>query len=87
MVPVPKGSAVKGFTRHAYPKRHNLNVEVCPMPITDDRETEQIGKLIDAGYPELAASTFRSRWRYRLLTRVAVILIPLGGAVALHMRL
>ncbi len=55
------------------------------MPITDDRETEQIGKLIDAGHPELAASTFRSRWRYRLLGRVLPALIPLTGAVVWHL--
>jgi len=40
------------------------------MPRNDDRETDQIGKLIDAGYPKLAASTFRSRWRYMALARV-----------------
>jgi|GEM_PF-4838849 len=34
----------------------------------DDRETEAISSLIPAGYPELAAKTFRSRFRYRLLT-------------------
>jgi hypothetical protein len=34
----------------------------------DDRETEAISRLIDAGEPELAAKTFRSRFRYRVLT-------------------
>jgi hypothetical protein len=46
------------------------DVEMCSMPRNDDRETDQIGKLIDAGYPKLAASTFRSRWRYMALARV-----------------
>jgi hypothetical protein len=53
------------------------------MHLRDDRETEQIGKLIDSGYPELAASTLRSRWRYRLAAR-AVALLPLLGAAAWH---
>lgn len=53
------------------------------MPIPDDRETEQIGKLIDAGHPELAASTMRSRWRYRLLGRV-LPLIPFAVAAGWH---
>lgn len=55
-----------------------------PIRYPDEGETEQIGKLIDAGHPELAASTFRSRWRYRLLTR-AVAMIPLLGAVVWHL--
>lgn len=53
------------------------------MPRSDDFETAQIGKLIDAGHPRLAASTFRSRWRFRLMGR-ALALIPLAGAVAWH---
>lgn len=47
----------------------------------DDVETEQIGKLIEAGYPELAARTFRARWRYRWLAQV-VAAISFAGAVA-----
>jgi hypothetical protein len=56
-----------------------------PIRHPGDTEAHVIGKLIDAGHPELAASTFRSRWRYRLLTRTVVALIPLAGAVAWHL--
>ena len=55
-----------------------------PMRYPGDREADVIGKLIDAGHAELAASTFRSRWRYRLLGRVLPALIPFVGAVVWH---
>jgi hypothetical protein len=51
------------------------------MNFRDDVETEQIGKLIEAGYPDLAASTLRARWRYRWLTQV-VGAISIAGVVA-----
>ena len=54
------------------------------MNLRDDRETEQIGKLIDSGYPELAASTLRTRWRYRLASQT-IALLSLMGAAACHL--
>lgn len=45
------------------------------MNLRDDKETEEIGKLTAAGYPELAAKTFRSRFRHRTLTYVALAII------------
>ena len=49
----------------------------------DDVETNQIGRLIDAGHPDLAAKAFRARWRYQALTRIALS-IPFVGAAAFH---
>jgi hypothetical protein len=49
----------------------------------DDVETREIGKLIDAGHPDLATKAFRSRWRYRWLMRLASV-IPLAVAAAWH---
>jgi len=55
------------------------------MQLRDDVETEQIGRLIDAGHPELAARTFRARWRYRWLTRlIAAISLAVAGAWHWH---
>lgn len=47
------------------------------MKIRDDVETVQIGRFTEVGRPELAAEIFRSRWRYRLVTRALVSLTSL----------
>ena len=56
------------------------------MPLRDDKETEEIGKLTAAGYPELAARTFVSRFRHRTVTRLGLAVIGLfsGAGALLH---
>lgn len=50
----------------------------------DDVETREIGRLIDAGHPELAARAFVTRIRHRTYTVLGLATIGLfGGAGAL----
>lgn len=56
------------------------------MLLRDDKETEEIGKLIAAGHPELAARTFVSRFRHRTVTRLGIAVIGLlsGTGALVH---
>jgi hypothetical protein len=56
------------------------------MNIRDDKETEQIGKLIDAGHAELAVKALISRFRHRTIWVCCGAVAPVGGAIALAIR-
>lgn len=58
-----------------------------PIRYPGEGETEQIGKMIDAGHPELAHRMWLTRFRYKLATRgLAVVVTALGsGSLLWHL--